>query len=78
MELPGSAEFVTTSIFENQRWRVPKCLLRLAFSRQGGVDLGGKVSNLGGQNPNANIETGKDQDGSLVLNRLWLSANASF
>jgi hemolysin activation/secretion protein len=30
------------------------------------------------QNPNANIETGKDQDGSLALNRFWLSANASF
>lgn len=31
-----------------------------------------------GRNPNANIETGKDQDGSLVLNRVWLSASVSF
>ena len=31
-----------------------------------------------GVNPNANIETGQDQDGSLVLNRFWLSASMVF
>lgn len=31
-----------------------------------------------GLNPNANVETGKDQDGSLVINRVWLSASLSF
>ena len=31
-----------------------------------------------GVNPNANIETGQDQDGSLVLNRFWLTASMVF
>ena len=31
-----------------------------------------------GVNPNANIETGQDQDGSLVLDRFWLSASMVF
>ncbi len=31
-----------------------------------------------GVNPNANIETGKDQDGSLVVNRFWFSASMAF
>ncbi len=43
-----------------------------------GLSIRATVARRTGQNPNANIETGKDQDGSLVLNRLWLSANASF
>lgn len=43
-----------------------------------GISLRTTWARRTGQNPNSNIETGKDQDGSLVLNRLWLSANASF
>jgi hypothetical protein len=31
-----------------------------------------------GVNPNANIETGQDQDGSLVLDRFWLTAAMVF
>ena len=31
-----------------------------------------------GVNPNANIETGQDQDGSLVLDRFWLTAALVF
>jgi hemolysin activation/secretion protein len=31
-----------------------------------------------GDNPNANIETGKDLDGSLVRTRLWTSFNLPF
>ena len=31
-----------------------------------------------GENPNPNDVTGKDQDGSLVRNRIWLTISAAF
>ena len=31
-----------------------------------------------GKNPNANIETGKDLDGSLIQNRAWIALNIPF
>lgn len=44
--------------------------------REAGLQLAASVSQRVGRNPNANA-SGFDQDGSLVRNRLWLTASAT-
>ena len=43
-----------------------------------GVSFRASWARRTGVNPTADVETGKDQDGSLVINRVWLSLSLSF
>ena len=52
--------------------------LAAAWTLEKGTSLKVIWARRAGGNPNANIETGKDQDGSLVVNRFWLSASMAF
>jgi len=49
--------------------------LSVAFQDDEGVTFKLIVARRVGNNPNANIETGKDLDGSLIKNRVWVSMN---
>ena len=52
--------------------------LAAAWTSEKGTSLKVVWARRNGVNPNANIETGKDQDGSLVVNRFWFSASMAF
>ncbi len=52
--------------------------LAAAWTLEKGTSLKVIWARRTGGNPNANIETGKDQDGSLVVNRFWFSASMAF
>jgi hemolysin activation/secretion protein len=50
----------------------------VAWQGDEGVTVKLIVARRIGSNPNANIETGKDLDGSLVRNRAWISLNIPY
>jgi hemolysin activation/secretion protein len=52
--------------------------LAAAWTSEKGTSLKVIWARRTGVNPNANIETGKDQDGTLVFDRFWLSASMVF
>ena len=52
--------------------------LAAAWTSEKGASLKVVWGRRNGVNPNANIETGQDQDGTLVLNRIWLTASMVF
>lgn len=49
-----------------------------AWSSPDGVTLQAIYARRLGSNPNRDLTTGKDQDGSLVRNRLWITASMRF
>lgn len=49
--------------------------IALAWQAEEGVTLKLILARRMGENPNANIETGKDLDGSLIRNRAWVALN---
>ena len=50
----------------------------LSWQAEEGVNLKFILARRIGKNPNANIETGKDLDGSLIYNRAWIALNIPF
>ena len=52
--------------------------LSLNWRSPQGHELSATWSRRSGQNPAANPTTGADSDGTLTLNRLWLSAALNF
>lgn len=52
--------------------------LALSWRSQQGHELSATWSRRSGHNPAANPKTGADSDGTLTLNRLWLSAALNF
>lgn len=50
----------------------------VAWVGQGGLTLKGTYARRLGNNPNQDATTGKDQDGTLVKNRFWLTATLPF
>lgn len=52
--------------------------LSMTWQADEGVTLKLILARRIGENPNANIETGKDLDGSLIRNRAWIALNIPF
>jgi hemolysin activation/secretion protein len=52
--------------------------ISVAWQGDEGVTVKLIVARRIGNNPNANIETGKDLDGSLIRNRAWIALNIPF
>ena len=52
--------------------------LTLSWRAPQGLELAGTLSHRQGNNPGANTTTGADSDGTLTLNRFWLSATMNF
>ncbi len=52
--------------------------IAIAWQADEGVTVKLIVARRMGSNPNANIETGKDLDGSLIRNRAWIALNIPF
>ena len=52
--------------------------LSVAFQDDEGITFKLILARRVGNNPNANIETGKDLDGSLIKNRIWISMNVPY
>lgn len=50
----------------------------IAWTGPWGMTIKGTYARRIGDNPNRNAQTGKDQDGSLDLDRFWLSATLPF
>jgi hemolysin activation/secretion protein len=59
------------------RWGLKGYGLGYGFVSAKGINLKAMVAQRLGSNPNPTT-TGQDQDGSLVLNRFWLSASVPF
>ena len=52
--------------------------LSVAFQDEDGITFKLIAARRISNNPNANIETGKDLDGTLIKNRLWISMNVPY
>jgi hemolysin activation/secretion protein len=52
--------------------------ISMAWQDDQGISFKVIVARRAGNNPNANIETGKDLDGSLIKNRVWVAMNIPY